>query len=144
MKSWTLPVQQREDGEFYIELNDEILKDSGFEIGDALKWTDLKNGSYSLTKESEDIYIVSAVSIFSLKFAVRARSAEHAMDTVVCDDGTVKELSQKHITIDVVDAVKATEEQYLETFDRDNDYMRSWTKEQKLNMINKVDYENSK
>jgi hypothetical protein len=140
--SWTLPVKQNDDGEFYIELNDEILKDSGFEIGDALKWTDLKDGSFSLTKqEDEDIYIVSAVSIFSLKFAVRAKSAEHAMDTVVCDDGTLTELSQKHITVDVVDAVKVTEEQFLETFNRDNDYLRSWPDTQKLSMVNKIDYD---
>jgi len=144
MKSWTLPVKENDDGELYIELSDEILEGSGFKIGDTLNWKDLKNGSYSLTKADTDLYLVEAISTFHLKFAVRARDPEHAMDEVVCDDGNLKELSQRHIDVNILGARKITNEEYLTEFDKDNDYMRSWTEDQKFNMINEINYEDNK
>lgn len=144
MKSWTLPVQHREDGttdgELFIELNDEILKDSGFKIGDELKWTDLKDGSYSLTKVDKDLYLVEGISMFHMKFVVRAKEAEHACDEVVMDDGTLKEFSQKHVDFNILGARKITEEEYLKLFSEENAYLSIWKDEEKKRLINEIDY----
>ncbi len=57
-KSWYLDVQQdSESGDFYIELTDEILKESGFKLGDALYWFDNGDGSYTVTKEDLTTFI---------------------------------------------------------------------------------------
>lgn len=141
MKSWTLPVKENENGELYIELNDEILDGSGFKIGDTLNWKDLKDGSYSLTKAEGDLYLVEGISMFHMKFVVRAREAEHAMDEVVMDDGTLKEFSQNHVDFNILGARKITEEDYLQMFDKENSYLSSWTDDQKLKLINEINYE---
>ena len=140
MTTWTVPVKENEAGELYIELNDDILEGSGFEIGDKLKWTDLKDGSFSLTKDVDDmdIYIVETVSTFAMKYAIRAKSAEHAMDTVVMEE--VNDICQKHVGENIVRARKVTKQDYLEEFDQDNDYLRDWSEDQKLNMVTVIDY----
>ena len=51
-KSWILTVQEHEDGSQFIEFPEEVLKDAGKE-GDTLKWTDMGNGSWSLSKIEE-------------------------------------------------------------------------------------------
>ncbi len=134
-------LKETENGELYIELNDEILEGSGFKIGDTLQWKDLKDGSYSLTKAEGDLYVVEGISMFHIKFVVRAKQAEHACDEVVMDNGSLKELSQKHIDFNILGARKISQDEYLRMFDEDNDYLRSWTDEQKLDLINEIDYE---
>jgi uncharacterized membrane protein (UPF0127 family) len=52
-KSWTLEVQKHPDGDFFIELNEEILRESGFEVGDVVKWVDNKDGSFSVIKNEK-------------------------------------------------------------------------------------------
>ena len=143
MKSWTLPVKETENGELYIELNDEILEGSGFKIGDTLNWKDLKDGSYSLTKAEGDLYLVEGISMFHMKFVVRAKEAEHAMDEVVMDTGDLKEFSQNHIDFNILGARKISQDEYLETFNKDNAYLSKWSDEEKLRLINEIDYESN-
>lgn len=62
MKSYIVDVQHdKETDDYFIELNEEILKASGFNIGDELVWTKLENGSYQISKKniSNDIIIKS-------------------------------------------------------------------------------------
>ena len=140
-KKWTLPVLENENGEMYIELNDEILEGSGLNIGDTLNWKDNKDGSYSLTKVEGDLYLVDSISVFHIRHVVRAKNAEHAMDEVVCDDGNLREFSQKHIDCNIIDARKITAEEYLKIFDKDNAYLSTWSEDQKMGLINTIDYE---
>ena len=141
MKTWTLPVKENENGELYIELNDEMLNGSGFKIGDTLNWKDLKDGSYSLTKAEGDLYLVEGISMFHMKFVVRAKEAEHAMDEVVMDTGKLKEFSQNHIDFNILGARKITNDEYLVLFNKDNSYLSIWTEDQKMSLINEIDYE---
>jgi hypothetical protein len=49
-KSWTLEVQQDpETGEAILEFPPELLAQTGWQEGDTLTWTDLGNGSWSLS-----------------------------------------------------------------------------------------------
>ena len=52
MKSWILNVKEDSNtGEYYIEIPQEILEESGFKIGDDLHWIDNRDGSFTLMKE---------------------------------------------------------------------------------------------
>ena len=142
MSRHILPVEQDpETGEYIHNFTEEILKETGWKEGDTLEWKDLGNGSWSITKKDteENLYLVETVSIFRHRYAVRARSLEHAYDSVTMNE--VKELSQQHIDENIVSGRKITQEQYLEIFDQDNDYLQSWTEEQKLQPIYTVNYQ---
>jgi hypothetical protein len=145
-KRWILPVQETIDGDLYIELNDEILEGSGFEVGDTLDWKDNKDGSYTLTKAEPiagpegDLYMVETISMFHIKHVVRAKSDVHAMDEVVMDRPDLKEFSQNHIDYNIIGARKISVEEYFETFNKDNAYLSSWSEDKKLGFINNIDY----
>ena len=137
-----LPVEQDpETGEYILNFNEEILRETGWREGDTLVWKDLGNGEWSITKKEteENLYLVETVSIFRHRYAVRARSLEHAYDSVTM--GEVNELSQQHIDENIVSGRKITEEEYLAIFDQDNDYLQSWTEEQKLQSIHQIKYQ---
>lgn len=59
-----------------------------------------------------------------------AKQIEWANDSVTMEE--VKEFSQAHIGEDIIDAFILDEERVLNLFDRDNDYLKDWSKEQKL------------
>ena len=48
------------------------------------------------------------------------------------------EVSQKHINNDIISHRVISKEEYIEIFDQDNDYLRSWDETQKLNLITKL------
>jgi protein subunit release factor A len=93
-----------------------------------------------LTKK---LYVVDVVSTFRMRYVVEARSEEHALDEVTMEehDPEFKEFSQEHIGTHIFASRELTKDQYLELFDKDNDYLKGWTEEQKLNFINKIDYQ---
>ena len=53
-----------------------------------------------------------------------------AKDSVTCED--VKEFSQEFLGETIIDTFILDEERVLNLFDRDNDYLKEWTKKQKL------------
>ena len=53
-------------------------------------------------------------------------------------DKVFYEMSQEHKGETVDDVMVVSEERYLEMFDEDNDYLKSWTKEQKLDLIHEL------
>lgn len=62
-----------------------------------------------------------------------ARQIEWANDSVAVEE--VKEFSQMHMGEQIVDTFILDEERVLQLFDRDNDYLKEWTKEKKLEHI---------
>ena len=53
-KTYVVDVQKDENGELYIELNDEFLEEVGWKIGDTLTWTETEDGKLILKKEEDD------------------------------------------------------------------------------------------
>lgn len=51
-KRWTIEVVEADDGsgDLVLPLPEDLLEGAGWKEGDTLKWTDLGNGSWSLTK----------------------------------------------------------------------------------------------
>ena len=48
---WTIPVQENEQGEQFIEFPDEVLKETGWKEGDTIEWIDNHDGSFTLKKK---------------------------------------------------------------------------------------------
>jgi len=94
---------------------------------------------------SEEKYVVvTTISQFKIRYAVPMSELQKenelalvdpkwALDGVTCND--YEEFSQEHLGEVITDWSVEDEEQILERFDRENDYLAGWTKEQKLNNI---------
>ena len=93
--------------------------------------------------EDRKIFIVESVSMFRMRYAVFATCAEDAADEFTMELGNEKfhEMSQQHIGENIVSIRKVKESKFIKEFDKDNDYLKSWSEEQKLAMINVIDYE---
>ena len=50
VEKWSLPVEEQEDGEYYITLPDDLLEATNFNEGDQIEWIPQDNGSYLLKK----------------------------------------------------------------------------------------------
>ena len=132
-KSWILDVKENEDGEKFIELNDEILEQSGFKIGDNLEWADLGDGSWSLKKKEEKTWaLVEAVHTFRMRYVVEvpAEHPEYALDTVTMD--AAKEFSQEFIGQQIMSHRVISEEDALKLCDVDNYYCAKWDNQKKM------------
>lgn len=55
-KRWTIEVVEADDGsgDLVLPLPDDLLEGAGWKTGDTLKWTDLGDGTWSLTKVEND------------------------------------------------------------------------------------------
>ncbi len=50
-KTWTLSVEEGEDGDQYITLPEEVLQQLNLKEGDTVEWLDNKDGSWTLVKK---------------------------------------------------------------------------------------------
>jgi hypothetical protein len=93
---------------------------------------------------NEQYVVVTTISQFKIRYAVPMSELQKenelapvdprwALDGVTCSD--YEEFSQEHLGEVITDWCVESEEQILERFDRENDYLAEWTKEQKLNNI---------
>ena len=88
------------------------------------------------------LYLVETISMFRMRFVVEAKEAGHAEDEVVMNiNGDLKEFSQQHIAENIISTREISNEEYLGLFMQDNAYLASWSDEDKLKFINKIDYE---
>ena len=54
-KTHTITLEEDpETGDLILPFTDEILQEAGWQEGDTLEWTDLKNGSWSLAKKQDE------------------------------------------------------------------------------------------
>jgi hypothetical protein len=92
------------------------------------------------------LYLVETVSMFRMRYVVEAREESHAMDEVVCELGNheFKEFSQHHMDEVIVSTRELSATDYMELFDKDNDYLKSWDTKEKMSMINTIKYEDEK
>jgi hypothetical protein len=114
-------------------LNDEILAETGFKIGDELEWADRGDGSWSLKKKEEKSWVmVEAVHTFRMRYMVEvpAEHPEYALDTVTMD--AAKEFSQEFIGQQIVSHRVISEEDALKLCDVDNYYCAKWDNQKKI------------
>jgi hypothetical protein len=132
MTSYILDVKEAPDGDLYIELPEEVLKESGFEIGDTLLWKDMGNNSFQLSKKETEWVMVECVSTFRERYMVEVPKghAEYALDTVTMNEA--KEFSQDYLGETIVSHRVVTKEEAFKMCDNDNDYTKSWDDETKV------------
>ena len=94
---------------------------------------------------TKKLVMLDVLHQFRLRYCVEVQDdIEHALDEVAARDSDVNflEFSQKPLEPSVILSHREiTKEEYLKMFDEDNDYLKSWSDEQKLQFINKIDYE---
>jgi hypothetical protein len=90
------------------------------------------------------LVMVDTVRIHKVRYVIEVEDdIDHALDEVVCRERDEKfaEFSQAYSGQTIISHREISKEEYLKEFDRDNDYLRDWSEEQKLNFINKIDYD---
>lgn len=93
---------------------------------------------------TKKLVLVDTISQFRIRYVVEVEDdIDHALDEVVCSEHKTEfaEFSQTHLGTNIVSHREITKEEYLKLFDEDNNYLKSWSDEQKLKYINRIDYE---
>ena len=99
---------------------------------------------------SKKYAVVTAVSTFRMRYVIPVDDLQAmvkddltidddmaiswAYDSVTCED--VIDFSQKHLGEQIIDGAVLTEEEVLKLFDKDNDYLKDWSLDKKLKMMN--------
>ena len=97
--------------------------------------------------KNKDYVVVTAISSYRMRYVMhrddlQKKNTEKPVDVIEWANDTVnmnecEEFSQEHMGEYIVDTVEMNEEDMLELFDKDNDYLREWTKDQKIAMVRK-------
>lgn len=135
-KSWTVEVEQAPDGEYFIQLTDEMLQESGFKIGDEIEWKDNGDGSWSIVKKEKKVWVmVDCIQSYRMRYLVEAPAdhPEYALDTVTMNEA--KEFSQEPLPEQIFSHRVVTEEEALRICDEDNSYCKSWDDEKKVEVF---------
>jgi hypothetical protein len=86
------------------------------------------------------LVLVDAISQYRMTYAIEVEDdIEHALDVIACREIT-DEMSQEWLGETIFSHREITPEEYIKIFDERNDYLRSWTDEQKRKYIYRIDY----
>jgi hypothetical protein len=89
-------------------------------------------------------YLVETVSVFRMRYVVEAKNASDARDEVTMNVGdNFHEMSQLHLDEMISSTREIDTAEYLRMFDEDNVYMKDWTEEQKLGLVQVLNYGDS-
>jgi len=96
---------------------------------------------------NKDYVVVTTISSYRMRYVMHrddlqkknpqepVNAIEWANDIVTTEE--CEEFSQNYMGECVVDTVEMTEDDMLKLFDSDNDYLREWTKDQKIELVRK-------
>lgn len=100
-----------------------------------------------MTKDNELYVVTTVISTHRMRYAIPISSMSEEGDMPVSTDQAiewiqdsvtmeeVKEFSQHWMGENIVDTFVLDKERVLNLFDRDNDYLKEWTEDQKINYI---------
>ena len=89
------------------------------------------------------LVLVDRISQYRIRYVVEVEDdIDDALDEVIMKDGNInfEEFSQEHLGETTISHREISKEEYLSVFDKDNDYLSSWTEEDKSRFINKINY----
>jgi len=82
------------------------------------------------------LVLVDAISTFHVRYVVETSDDEVDQAITAVKLGKVQdEFSQKHLGETVISQRVVSVDEYLELFDKDNDYLKDWTPDQKMRYI---------
>jgi hypothetical protein len=135
--TWTINVEEDEQtGDLILPLNDEILEQCGFAVGDDIEWVDRGDGSWMIQKVEKqhdtEWVLVECAATYRMRYMVEVPEgkAEWALDTVTMKEA--KEFSQEYLGEQIFSHRVVTKEEALELCDQDNKYGSSWPEELKI------------
>ena len=101
-------------------------------------WVDNLRGNDMET----ELVLVDCIQTYRIRYVVEvpAGHSNWALDTVSCDEA--KEFSQLSLGETIVSHRVVSKEELLKICDEDNDYCRSWTDEQKIDVFVSPDVDN--
>ncbi len=82
-------------------------------------------------------YLVETIDMFRMRYVIECESADDAKDTVTFKEA--EEFSQLHLDETITSTRVIDDAEYLRLFDEDNDYLRSWSEDQKFKYVHKVE-----
>lgn len=142
-KKYIAEVVENKDGDCVLQFSEQFCKDEDWREGDSVQWND-NNGEVSLVnltkknREGDQIFLVETISMFKIRYAVRAKNGEHACDAVTMNE--VAEFSQKHLDEVVASYRPINEEEFIDMVHEESEYMHDWSRQMKLNLIHKIKY----
>jgi hypothetical protein len=96
---------------------------------------------------NKEYVVVTAISSYRMRYVMHrddlqklnpndpVNSIEWANDTVTMEE--CEEFSQEYMGEYIVDTAELDEAEMLALFDKDNEYLRDWTNDQKIAMVRK-------
>lgn len=92
---------------------------------------------------TKKLVLVETLSQFRIRYAIMVEDdINHALDTVVCQDEGLAELSQEYLGELPISHREITMDEYMKIFNEDNDYLNSWSDDKKKEFIYEVKYGN--
>lgn len=83
------------------------------------------------------LVLVETISQFRMRYVVEVPEDETwALDTVTCEEA--EEMSQESLGEVITSHRVISKDEYLEIFDKDNDYLKEWPDEQKFKFITRI------
>jgi len=125
-------IEDPETKDLIMPFPEGMCDELGWEIGDSLNWTQLPDGTLSLTKIDSEWVLVDCVSTYRMRYMVQVPKgkSEWALDTVTMEEA--KEFSQEHIGEQIISHRVVSKKYALELSDIDNDYTVAWNEETKM------------
>lgn len=91
------------------------------------------------------LYLVEVMSTFRMRYVVEALEEEHALNEVMINEHNTdfKEFSQQHLGNQIFSSRELSAKDFMDMFDKDNDYLADWPDVKKINFINVIDYKDN-
>jgi len=89
------------------------------------------------------LYLVETISMHRIRYVVECKEEVHALDEVTMHTTggeELKEFSQQHLDEIISSSRELSKIEYLDLFDKDNDYLQNWSAQEKMNLVNTVYY----
>lgn len=136
MTALTLNVEKNPDSDdLLLVFPPEWLEQQGWRAGDTIQWAVNGSGQATMTNidskarqappvadESLPLFIVETVLSHRIRYAIRARSAEHAKDTVTCrEQEGLNEFDQNYLDELIFSTRQVSLDEFLASFDVPSD-----------------------
>lgn len=89
---------------------------------------------------TKKLVLVEAITMYRMRYVIECDEVGHAADTVAMNE-MQEEFSQLHLGETITSSREITKDEYLRLFNEDNDYLNSWTDEEKMRLIYRIDYD---
>ena len=93
---------------------------------------------------SKKLYLIESVSVFRQRYVVEAKDETDAVDEAIANISSYnedwKEFSQQFVGEMISSSREISNEEYIDLYNKDNDYAATWSDEKKLKYVNKINY----